>query len=121
MSYKITRRNEVYNYEAPGHHEVRTTRIADAADVNQGGITFGLSHFLPGGYTDLGANQKESIYYILHGEMYLEAEVGTPDEIKTTLYAGDAFHCGPGTKKSVKNTGNVSTQMLVAMADPKAE
>jgi hypothetical protein len=30
--------------------------------------------------------------------MYLESEVGTPEEVKTTLYAGDSFHCGPGPR-----------------------
>jgi quercetin dioxygenase-like cupin family protein len=50
--------------------------------------------------------------------MYLESEIGTPDEVKTTLYAGDSYHCGPDTKKSVINTGTTSSQMLVVMITP---
>ena len=118
MSYKITRRNEAYTYTAPGHFDVRTTRLHDPQDVNSGMVTMGLSHFLPGGGTEYGANDKESIYYIIEGQMYLECEVGTPNEIKTTIYAGDSFHCGPGTKKSVLNTGTTSTQMLVVLVKP---
>lgn len=118
MSYKITRKNEAYKYEAPGHFDVLTTRLHNPQDVNSGLVTMGLSHFLPGGGTEYGANDKESIYYIIEGQMYLEAEVGTPNEIKTTLYAGDSFHCGPGTKKSIRNTGTDCCKMLVVLVKP---
>lgn len=121
MSYKVTKKNEVYNYEAPNHFDCRSTRVHDAADVNGGTITVGLSHFLPGGGCTYGSNAKESVYYVITGEMYLESEVGTPNEIKTTLYAGDSYHCGPGTNKSIINTGNISSAMLVALAEPKKE
>ena len=121
MSYKITRRDEPYTYEAAGHFDVRTTRVHDAADVNQGGITMGLSHFLPGGGSEYGSNPKESIYYIVEGQMYLESELGTPDEVKTTLYAGDSYHCGPNTKKSIVNNGTDSCKMLVCLATPAAD
>ena len=121
MSYKITKKDGVYTYEAPGHFDVRTTRVHDAADVNGGGITMGLSHFLPGGGCNYGSNPKETIYYIIEGQMYLESELDTPDEVKITLYAGDSYHCGPGTSKSVVNNGTVACQMLVALATPAAE
>ena len=119
MSYKITKKNESYTYEAPGHYDVRTTRLHDPADVNSGGLIMGLSHFLPGGGCNYGSNPKESIYYIIEGQMYLESEVDTENEVKTTLYAGDSFHCGPNTKKSVVNTGTTACQMLVVLTDPK--
>ena len=118
MSYKITRKNEAYAYEAPGHFDVRATRLHDAADVNSGGITMGLSHFLPGGGCNYGSNAKESIYYVIEGQMYLESELGTENEVKTTLYAGDTYHCGPGTSKSIVNNGTTSCQMLVALVTP---
>jgi len=121
MSYKITRRNEPYTYEAAGHFDVRTTRVHDPADVNQGTMTIGLSHFLPGGGCNYGSNPKESVYYIIEGQMYLESELDTPDEVKTTLYAGDSFHCGPDTKKSILNNGPDSCKMLVCLVTPPAE
>ena len=49
MSYKVTKKCEAYKYEAPGHFDVRTTRLHDPADVNEGKVVMGLSHFLPGG------------------------------------------------------------------------
>jgi quercetin dioxygenase-like cupin family protein len=119
VSYKITRKNEAYKYEAPGHFDVRTTRLHNPQDVNNGRITMGLSHFLPGGGCNYGSNQWESIYYIVEGQMYLECEVGTPEEVKTTLYAGDSFHCGPNTKKSIINNGTDCCKMLVVLVKPE--
>jgi quercetin dioxygenase-like cupin family protein len=51
--------------------------------------------------------------------MYLECEVGTPEEVKTTLYAGDSFHCGPNTKKSIINNGTDCCKMLVVLVKPE--
>jgi len=118
MSYKITRKDEPYTYDAAGHFDVRTTRVHDAGDVNRGMMTIGLSHFLPGGGSQYGSNAKESVYYIVEGQMYLESELDTPDEVKTTLYAGDSFHCGPDTKKSILNNGTDSCKMLVCLVTP---
>jgi quercetin dioxygenase-like cupin family protein len=118
MSYKITRRDEAYTYEAPGHFDVRTTRLHDPKDVNEGGITMGLSHFLPGGGCNYAANAKETVYYIVEGQMELKAEGENGLEFTTTLFAGDSFHCGPGTKKSVVNNGADSCKMLVALITP---
>ena len=118
MSYKITRKDEAVRYEAPGHFDVRTTRLHNPDDVNDGRITMGLSHFLPGGGLEYSSNVKELIYYILEGQMYIESELGTENEIKTTLYAGDSFHLGSGTKKSILNTGAITCQMLVAIVPP---
>ena len=114
MSYKIVRRNEAIPYEAPGHFDVRTTRLHNPEDVNEGKIVMGLSHFLPGGGCEFGGNPLESIYYIIEGEMDIEIEDGT----KTTLHAGDSFHCGPFTKKGIKNNGPVTCQMLVCLVPP---
>ena len=55
MSYKVVRKNEAYEYQAAGHFKVLTTRLHDPEDVNDGRITMGLSHFLPGGGTEFGS------------------------------------------------------------------
>ena len=118
MSYKVTRKDEAVTYAPAGHYDMRATRLHNAEDVNDGAVVMGLSHFLPGGRTDYGSNAMESIYYIVEGQMYLESEIGTPDEVKTTLYAGDSYHCGPHTKKSVFNNGMTTAQMLVVLHKP---
>ena len=115
MSYKITRVNESYNYEANNHFDVRTTRLHDPQDVNDGALTIGLSHFLPGGGCSFSNNPLESVYYIVEGEMTL-----TTDDEETVLRAGDSFHCGPHTNKGILNTGCVCTKMLVCLTNPNA-
>lgn len=119
MSYKIVRKNEAVTYNPPRHYEMRATRLHDPGDVNQGSVTMGLSHFLPGGGCEYGSNAKESIYYIVKGEMTLEVEKGTDQEVITTLYEGDSFHCGPGTQKGIHNNGTETAQMLVVIVSPE--
>ena len=115
MSYKIVRKEDAYEYEAPGHYDVRATRLHNPDDVNGGSMIMGLSHFEPGGGCEFGNNPLESIYYIISGEMTLKT-----DDEETVLREGDTFHCGGGTNKSVVNTGSGVTQMLVALVPPKA-
>lgn len=114
MSYKIVRKEEATFYEAPGHYDMRPTRLHNPQDVNDGKIIMGLSHFLPGGGCEFGANPLESIYYIVEGEMDLTTDDGT-----TTLHAGDSFHCGAGTGKGIQNNGSVTCQMLVVLLPPQ--
>jgi len=114
MSYKIVRKEDAYEYQAPGHYDVKATRLHNPEDVNDGSMIMGLSHFEPGGGCEFGNNPMESIYYIISGEMTLKT-----DDEETVLHEGDTFHCGGGTNKSVVNTGSGVTQMLVALVPPK--
>lgn len=116
MSYKVTKANEAYTYEAPGHYDVRTTRLHDPKDVNEGQIIMGMSHFLPGGGCEMGANPLEFIYYIVEGEMTVELE-----DQKIVLKTGDSIHCGAFTKKAIVNTGVNTCRMLVVLRPPVAK
>lgn len=111
MSFKIVRKEDASFYEAPGHYDMRPTRLHNPDDVNEGRMIMGLSHFLPGGGCEYGSNPLESIYYIIEGEMDIETE----DGCKTTLRKGDSFHCGPDTKKGIQNNGTATCQMLVCL------
>lgn len=113
MSYRITRKNEATFYEAPGHYDMRATRLHNPQDVNDGKIIMGLSHFLPGGGCQMNANPMEFIYYIIEGQMDIDVEGE-----KTTLCGGDSIHCGPFTNKGIQNNGSVTSQMLVILLPP---
>lgn len=119
MSFRIVRKSEAVTYNPPKHYDMRATRLHNPSDVNEGLVTMGVSHFLPGGGCEYGSNAKESIYYILEGEMDLDVELGTPDEVRTTLFAGDSFHCGPNTMKGIQNNGTTTARMLVVIVAPK--
>lgn len=113
--YKITKKDGYYSYEAPGHFDCRLTRLHDPADVQGGKIINGLSHFLPGGGTEYGANALESIYYIVEGQMLFKGDDGE----EVLLMKGDSVHIAPGCKKSVLNTGTTTAQMLVILLPPE--
>ncbi len=120
MSYKVTRRNEAYRYEAPGHYDVLPTRLHDPDDVNEGTIVNGLSHFLPGGGANDAVSKFEMIYYIIHGEMTVTMYDDNDQPAEYVLHAGDSVHFGKGTKRGCKNTGDTTARMLVIMIKPRA-
>lgn len=108
---KITKKDGGYQYQAPGHFDCILNRLHDAADVTDGAVTIGLSRFFPGGGTNYGSAPKESVYYIVEGQMLF-----TDDEGKETLLEkGDSAHIAANAKKSVKNTGTTDTLMLVVL------
>ncbi|MCF0142999.1 MAG: cupin domain-containing protein [Parasporobacterium sp.] len=113
--YKVTKVGEPYVYTAPGHNECKCTRLHDMADVDNGRVIMGITHFLPkGGGTEIGGNPSDSIYYILEGEMTFEGEDGQ----QIVLQKGDSVHIAPNYKKKVTNTANIATQMLVVLVPP---
>lgn len=114
MSYKIVHRNESTNYEAPGHFDVRTTRLHNPADVNGGTIVMGLSHFLPGGGANMAPANFEMVYYIVEGEMTVTLREDGKDT-SYVLHSGDSVHFGKGTERASLNTGAVTAQMLTVM------
>lgn len=119
MSYKITKATEAVKYDAPGHFDVRTTRLHNPAEVNEGTIVHGLSHFLPGGGANVAPRNFEMIYYIISGEMTVELYDDNDNCEKVVLHAGDSVHFGKGTKRGCLNTGIVSAQMMTIMIKPQ--
>lgn len=111
-NYKITKKDEFYTYEAPGHNCCMLTRLHDPADIEGGKVIFSRSHFLPaGGGTEFASNTAESIYYVESGKLLFTGE----DGVETLLEAGDSAHIAAGSKKCVKNVGTETAVMLVVL------
>lgn len=106
---KITKKDGGYTYEAGGHFNCTLNRLHDAADVTDGKLITGLSTFHPGGGTEYGHNNVESIYYILEGELLFRDE----NNEETLLKQGDSVHIAAGANKSIMNTGDQDSRMLV--------
>ncbi len=111
MSYKFTPVDGYTVYEANGHFDCRTTRLHQGNEVNDGHVTLGLTHFLPGGGSKMAPASCELIYYCVSGEVTVEFGDGG----KVVLHDGDSVHIGVGTERAITNTGHVSTKMLVIM------
>ena len=120
MSYKIVRKADAYPYEAPKHYNMLATRLHNPQDVNDGVLTVGLSHFLPGGGANVAPANFEMIYYIISGEMTVTLFDENDQEQKYVLHAGDSVHFGKGTKRGCLNTGVVTAQMMTIMIKPQA-
>ena len=108
---KITASDGGYSYEAPGHFDCKLTRLHDAADVNDGKVTMGISRFYPGGGTNYVPVPLESIYYLLEGQLLFTDENGT----ETLLKKGDSVHVAANTPKSILNNGTEDALMLVVL------
>jgi mannose-6-phosphate isomerase-like protein (cupin superfamily) len=115
MSYKVTRKNEAVTYQAGAHFDVRTTRLHNPADVTDGHITMGLSHFLPAGGADMKEANGEMIYFIKDGEMTVTVKEEDGTETPYRLLAGDSIHMSVGQWRSSLNTGMEVAQMLVVV------
>ena len=110
--YKITKADEYYTYQAPGHKECKLTRLHDPQDVDNGKLIFSKSHFLPaGGGTEFASNPAESIYYCEKGKLLFKGEDGK----ETLLEAGDSVHIAGGSPKCVTNVGVETAIMLVVL------
>ena len=110
--YKVTKAEEAVTYNPPGHYDVRCTNLHQPAHVDNGELSLGLSHFLPGGGAEMGPCPVEMFYYIVSGEM----TVTTGDGEAHVLHAGDTIHFAKGCERESKNTGIETAKMLVCLA-----
>lgn len=108
---KVTRAIEAKQYEAAGHYDVRTLRLHNAADIENGKVTLGISHFLPGGGAEFAKAPAELLYYIVSGEMTVTTETDT-----FVLKAGDSIHFAEGEGRESKNNTVYPATMLVTLA-----
>lgn len=110
---KITRGNELVTYTPGGHYDVRAQRIHNKDTSGTEMLTMGLSWFLPGGGAEANVTAEgcETVYYIVEGEMTLEANGET-----TVLKAGDSALFQAGDVRAVKNTSSRPTAMMVVSA-----
>lgn len=119
MSYKVVRKYEATTYDPPGHFDCHATRLHNPADVNDGTVVMGLSHFLPGGGAKMAPANFEMVYYVVEGEMTVTLKNGD-DQEEYILQAGDSVHFGKGTERASVNSGITAAQMLTVMIKPQA-
>lgn len=110
---KITRNDELVQYNPKGHYNMlaRRAHSADVSGTKQ--LTVGLSTFQPGGGAESNTVPAgmELVYYIVKGEM----ELTTPEGV-TVLKAGDSALFQEGDTRSVVNKSNEPADMLVISA-----
>jgi len=113
MSYKVVKKEEAQAYIAKGHYDMRGTHLHIPEDVG-GSIALNHSHFLPGGYAEMGKAPVEMLYYILRGEMTVTLDDGAV----FVLGPDDSIHFSQGQVREVRNNGCVTAEMLVIACAP---
>lgn len=110
---KITRSDELVQYNPQGHYDVLARRAHSAEVSGTKLLTIGLSEFEPNGGAAVSVVPEgmELVYYIINGEMELTTPAGV-----TTLKAGDSALFQAGDARSVANKSGKEADMLVIAA-----
>jgi quercetin dioxygenase-like cupin family protein len=68
-----------------------------------------MSHFLPGGGAEMGANPFEKFYFVLEGEITCSTDV----DGEITLKKGEGVFFGPNENRAILNKSNYPCTTLV--------
>lgn len=92
---------------ADDHHGVRPTRLHGQQASSTEHVVATRSDFDPGAFVEAGAVVGETIYFVLSGEMVIDA-----DEERVRLGAGDSVHLADGTVRALQ-VGDTAASVLV--------
>lgn len=111
MTMRITRIADAEPFSPVGHEGVGPVRLQGGAATPTSQFTVALSHYLPGGAAQLAAQEAETVYVIVAGELVMVSE-----GVEETLGANDSVHFTIGTVRAVENRTNLPASMLVIRA-----
>jgi quercetin dioxygenase-like cupin family protein len=102
-------------YEAPGHFKVATLRLHHKETTGTQKFWIGISHFLPGGGTEMDAAPIERVYFVLSGTLTVIDEDGQ----RYVLNPMDSLYIPPNVKRRIINETNMPVTMLVIASYPE--
>ena len=110
---KVNRIGDVRPYDAKKHFDMKGLRLQgfDASPAEN--FWVGLSHFLPGGGTEMDGSPLEKVYLVVEGEVTV-----ITDEGEATLEKLDSCWLAPGERRQILNRTNLPASMLVIMPYP---
>lgn len=106
---KVMRKGQGEPYEAP-HHFKYWAMNKIKMDVTQR-LQLGVSHFLPGGGSDMTSSPLERIYYVISGSVLVKGKAG-----EYILNPDDLIYIAPDEERSFENNGTTPATILVIMA-----
>jgi glyoxylate utilization-related uncharacterized protein len=112
---EITRFTDAVPYEAPGHFGMRGLRLQGFDATSATFAWTGLSHFLPGGGTEMDASPLEKIYVVISGRISITSESGETHVLSPL----DSCFIPGGESRSILNESNHVATMLVIMPGPE--
>ena len=109
---KLIKDNEGVSYEGKGHFKCWNARkLVSGTDSQR--LTVCITHFLPGGGTDMSSAPKERLYLCLSGSLLLKGQKN--DEY--CLEPGDMVYIAPDEERSVEVIGTEPATILVFIVD----
>lgn len=96
-------------YQAPGHYGMIALRVHHRETTGTQKFWVGLSHYLPGGGTEMDAAPFERVYFVISGTITVIDEHGN----KYVLNPMESIYIPPNVKRKVVNETNMPATMLV--------
>lgn len=111
---KLVKVGEGSPYEAPNHFSFWGIKkiMPETGSVN---LTVGVSHFLPGGGSNLSTSPQERVYFCIDGKVTVK---GKNDEIYQ-LEEGDLIYIAAGEERSFEVSNTKTATLLVIMSKIK--
>jgi len=107
---KVNRIGEVKPYEAKKHFDMKGLRLQGFDASPSQNFWVGLSHFLPGGGTEMDGSALEKVYIVTEGEISV-----ITDEGEVVLKKMDSCWLAPGEKRQILNRTNLPASILVIL------
>ncbi|MEW6669816.1 MAG: cupin domain-containing protein [Thermodesulfobacteriota bacterium] len=109
---KLVKKNQGQSPKAAKRHFMQSgvTKVSDE-DGTTKRLHVSVSHFLPGGGSEIYASPTERIYFGMSGTLLVKGKAG--DEY--LLEEGDVLYLPPGEERSISTVGNSPATMLVVI------
>jgi quercetin dioxygenase-like cupin family protein len=94
-------------YEAPHHYSYWAIKKVQP-ETGTKNLTVGVSHFLPGGGSDLSSSPQERVYFCIDGKVTVK---GINEEHQ--MEQGDMIYIAPGEERSFQVSNTKPATLLV--------
>lgn len=112
---EIIRITEARPYDAPGHIDMTCLRLQGKEATGASTMWMALSHFLPGGHTDLKASDQEKLYLVVSGEVVI-----SNGDTEAVLGVYDTCRIAPGEARRLENRSTLPASIILVMEENSA-
>jgi quercetin dioxygenase-like cupin family protein len=107
---KFVKVGEGTPYQAPHHFSFWGIKKIQP-EMDSKNLTIGVSHFLPGGGSDVSSSPQERVYFCIRGTVSVK---GKNEEYQ--LEEGDVIYIAPNEERSFQVTNTQTATLLVIMS-----
>jgi quercetin dioxygenase-like cupin family protein len=108
---KLVKVGEGTPYEAPHHFSFWGIKKIQP-ETGSKNLTVGVSHFLPGGGSDLSASNQERVYFCIEGRVTVKGK----NNEEYLVEQGDLIYIAAGEERSFQVSNTKTATLLVIMS-----